>query len=162
MSFRFVIKSSESIKGAVVFGGFDAIAAQVLGEFSILRLFGMAIIGATFYAIEIPNFFAWIEEKSQGMQPWKGKIYKTLMTAVYFNPLWIVRHMCFIYWLNQQHFGWEVFNTAWLSFWYGLPVSLAANYIIQNHISMKYRFLASAVFSGAMVVFYAVSAVYFK
>lgn len=162
MSFRFIVKGSESIKGAAVFGLFDAIAAYILGEFSLIRLVGMSLMGATFYAIEIPSFFAWIEAHSQRMKSWHGKLYKTLMTAVYFNPLWIVRHMCLIYLLNQQSFGMEVFNTAWLSFWYGLPVSLAANYIIQNHIVMQYRFLASAIFSGCMVVFYAVSAVYFK
>jgi hypothetical protein len=162
MAFRLIIKKSESIKGALVFGMFDAIAAIILGEFSWLRLVGMSLMGATFYAIEIPSFFAWIEEKSHTMKSWQGKLYKTLMTAVYFNPLWVARHMCLIYLLNQQKFGWEVMSTAWLSFWYGLPVSLAANYVIQNHITMQYRFLASAIFSGGMVVFYAVSAVYFK
>ncbi|MCB1583866.1 MAG: hypothetical protein R3E90_00735 [Marinicella sp.] len=162
MSFKLIVKKSESIKGALVFGLFDAIAAYILGEFSIIRLLGMSLMGATFYATEIPSFFAWIEHKSQSMKAWHGKLYKTLMTAVYFNPLWVARHMCLIYLLNRQSFGWEVMNTAWLSFWYGLPVSLLANYVIQNHIVMKYRFLASAIFSGCMVVFYAVSAVYFK
>ncbi len=112
MTFRLIIKPSESIKGALVFGLFDAIAAYILGEFSFLRLLGMSLMGATFYAIEIPSFFAWIEAKSQTMKKGHGKLYKTLMTAVYFNPLWVVRHMCLIYLLNRQSFGWEVFNTA--------------------------------------------------
>jgi hypothetical protein len=37
-------------------------------------------------------------------------------------------------------------------------VSLAANYLIQNRISVSRRFMASAVFSGIMAVSYALSA----
>lgn len=162
MSFKWVIKPSEIIKGAITFGVFDTIAAIILGEFSWLRLVGMTLIGASIYAIEIPSYFAWIQNKSQSMSPSKGNWYKTLMTVAYFNPLWIARHMCFIYLLNGQGIDWGVMGAAWQSFVYGMPVSVVVNYLIQNKVPMKNRFLVSSLFSGCMAIFYAVSAVIFK
>ena len=162
MKFKFIFKQSESIKGALTFGVFDTIAALILGEFSWLRMVGMSLIGASIYAIEIPSFFAWIQGKSQSMSAVKGNWYKTFMTVAYFNPLWIARHMCFIYLLNQQTITWGVMGAAWQSFLYGMPVSIVANYLIQNHTPMQHRFLVSSLFSGCMAIFYAVSAVIFK
>ena len=159
---KLIIKTSEVIKGAITFGLFDTIAALILGEFSWLRMVGMTLIGASVYAIEIPSFFAWIESKSQSMNDTRGKWYKTLMTVAYFNPLWIARHMLFIYLLNQQPLSWSIMQAAWQSFLYGLLVSTAANYLIQNKVPIKHRFLASSFFSGCMAIFYAVSAVIFK
>ncbi len=156
------MSKTESIKGALTFGVFDTIAAIILGEFSWLRLVGMSLIGATVYAIEIPSFFAWIQDKSGAMSPIKGNWYKTLMTVIYFNPLWIARHMCFIYLLNQQAITWGVLGAAWQSFIYGMPVSVVVNYLIQNKVPMNHRFLVSSLFSGCMAIFYAVSAVIFK
>jgi hypothetical protein len=162
MPFKFIFKKSEIIKGAIVFGVFDSLAALILGESSWLRMIGMILIGGSIYAIEIPSYFAWIEHKSKTMSVASGKWFKTLMAVAYFNPLWIARHMCFIYLLNQQALSWGVLDAACLSFFYGMPVSAAANYVIQNKISNNHRFLASSLFSGCMAIFYAVSAVIFK
>ncbi len=162
MAFKWIIERSEIIKGAITFGVFDTIAAIILGEFSWLRLFGMTLIGGSIYAIEIPSFFAWIENKSKSMSQSGGKWFKTLMTVAYFNPLWIARHMCFIYLLNQQSISWDVLGAAWQSFVYGMPVSVVINYLIQNQVPIKHRFLVSSLFSGCMAIFYAVSAVIFK
>ena len=84
------------------------------------------------------------------------------MTATYFNPLWIARHMCFIYLLNQQALNGAILGAAWLSFLYGMPVSAAVNFLIQNKINITYRFIASSLFSGCMAIFYAVSTMIFK
>ena len=149
-------------KGAVVFGLFDAFAALVLGDFSFLRMFGIALIGSTVYAIEIPSYFAWIEQLSLSMDKWQSKVFKTLMTVVYFNPIWIARHIFFIYVFTQQTISWTILDTAWKSFLYGAPISLFFNYIIQNHITVKHRFMASSMFSGCMAIFYAVFAHLFK
>lgn len=162
MAFKILFSRTESLKGAITFGVFDTIAALILGEFSWLRLVGMSLIGASVYAVEIPSYFAWIQAKSQKMSHTKGNWYKTLMTVAYFNPLWIARHMCFIYLLNQQAITWGVLGTAWQSFVYGMPVSVVVNYLIQNKVPMKQRFLISSLFSGCMAIFYAVSAVIFK
>lgn len=162
MAFKLRFSKTESIKGALIFGIFDTIAAIILGEFSWLRVVGMTIIGATVYAIETPSYFAWIQGNSERMSPAKGNWYKTLMTVAYFNPLWIARHMCFIYLLNQQAITWGVLGAAWQSFLYGMPASVIVNYFIQNHTPMKHRFLISSLFSGCMAIFYAVSAVIFK
>ncbi|MFC3193034.1 hypothetical protein ACFODZ_02155 [Marinicella sediminis] len=162
MAFKLLLIKSELIKGALLFGLFDTAAALMLGEFSWLRTFGMAAVGGTFYAIEIPSYFAWLEQRSQHMSQRQKALFKTGMAVVYFNPLWIARHMCFIYWLNGQTIDLGVLHSAWQSFLYGMPVSAVFNYLIQNHIAIKHRFLASSLFSGCMAIFYAVSAVYFK
>jgi hypothetical protein len=39
---------------------------------------------------------------------------------------------------------------------------LVANYVIQNKISLQWRFLASAIFSGLMAVYYALSELFFS
>lgn len=145
-----------------MFGVFDTVAALFLGDFSWLRLVGISLIGGSIYAIEIPSYFAWIQSKSQSMSITRGKWFKTCMAVVYFNPLWIARHMCFIYLLNQQAINWNVMTTALQSFAFGMPVSLLVNYMIQNHVFMYNRFLASSLFSGCMAIYYAVSAVIFK
>ncbi len=48
------------------------------------------------------------------------------------------------------------------SFTVNIPVAFAANYIIQNKIQLKYRFLSSAIFSSLMAIYYALSVVIFK
>jgi hypothetical protein len=162
MAFKFLLIKTELIKGALLFGLFDTIAAVILGEFSWLRMCGMAAVGGSFYAIEIPSYFAWLEQRSSHMTAQRRAWFKSLMAVAYFNPLWIARHMCFIYLFNGQSIDASVLNTAWQSFIYGMPVSAVFNYVIQNHISVRHRFLASSLFSGCMAIFYAVSAVYFK
>ncbi len=44
------------------------------------------------------------------------------------------------------------------SFLINAPASLLVNYYIQNKVSAEWRFVASAIFSGVMAVYYAVSA----
>ena len=42
-----------------------------------------------------------------------------------------------------------------------MPVALAANYLIQNRLALRWRVIASAGFSAIMAVYYAMSEVWF-
>ncbi|MBX7042378.1 MAG: hypothetical protein K1X85_05700 [Ignavibacteria bacterium] len=154
--------SSHLIGGLIYMTG-DTIAALITGDVGIVRSAGMFAIGSTLYAFEIRNYFRWIEKKVNELPGVKRKIMKTMMALTYFNPLWIARHLCFIYILSGQ---WAlisagVLKTAALSFMFNIPVSVTANYIIQNRIPLTYRFWASAVFSGLMAIYYSMSGKWF-
>jgi len=56
----------------------------------------MVLIGATVYAFEIPNYFAWIDWKTASITGIKKTMAKTGLAIAYFNPLWIWRHLVFI------------------------------------------------------------------
>jgi hypothetical protein len=56
---------SNIIRGALIYSSGDLIATLLLGEFSSARLLGMMALGATLYAFEIPNYFAWIERRTK-------------------------------------------------------------------------------------------------
>lgn len=151
------------LQGAVVFSLGDAIAAYLLSELSVFRFVGMMIIGATFYAFEIPNYFKWISERCSKYSGYKWKIAKTLYAMVYFNPLWIARHLLFIAFLNQSDsISLELLQVAWMSFVVNIPIAIAGNYSIQNFISLPNRFIASAIFSGIMAIYYAYSTTLFS
>ena len=147
------------INGALIYAIGDTIAALLIHEFSWFRLLGMAIIGGTVYAFEIPNFYAWLEKRTENYPNPKKWLSKTLWATVYFNPLWIARHMLFILLLNLnfQGISWGIITIAFWSFLWSLPVTFLGNYLIQNQFSLKYRFIASSVFSGIMAVYYALS-----
>lgn len=128
-----------------------------------MRLLGIAFIGATVYAFEIPNYFNWIDKKTIHQNGIKKTLTKTLLAILYFNPLWIARHLLFIK-LFSGLFN-EISSTLLtISFWsfvINIPISFIANYLIQNKIKLKWRFLASAVFSGLMAIYYALSEILF-
>lgn len=151
------------LRGAIVYSLGDLLAALLLHQFSWTRLFGMMLIGATIYALEIPNYFAWIDKKTNHLDGLKRSLYKTLLAILYFNPLWIARHLLFIKLIsgNSSQISWNLLHIAWLSFLVNIPISAIANYIIQNKIKLNWRFLASAVFSGLMAIYYALSEVIF-
>ena len=154
---------SNILRGAIVYATGDLIAALILHEFSWMRLIGMMIIGATVYAFEIPNYFNWIDRKTKALNGLKLTTYKTLLAILYFNPLWIARHLLFIKLVsgNSHLINWNLLHIAWLSFLVNIPISLIANYIIQNKIKLQWRFLASAIFSGLMAIYYALGEVMF-
>ena len=151
------------LRGAIVYSLGDLIAALLLHQFSWMRLVGMMVVGATIYALEIPNYFAWIDRKTAHLTGWKLTINKTLLAILYFNPLWIARHLFFIKLVsgNYSSISWNLIHIAWLSFLVNIPISAVANYIIQNKIKLQWRFLASAIFSGLMAIYYALGEVLF-
>jgi hypothetical protein len=124
----------------------------------------MVLIGATVYAFEIPNYFNWIDKKSAGYKGAKRWIGKTLLAILYFNPLWIARHLFFIKVFSGQFeaINMGLLRIATLSFLVNIPISFIANAIIQNKIKISWRFMASAIFSALMAIYYAMSLTIFK
>ncbi len=149
-------KRIDIIRGIIIYPLGDSIAAILLNEFSWIRLLGMMLVGGLIYSYEIPKWFAYIS-KYTGVK-------RTLMAILYFNPLWIARHLIFIAIFSKQFssINLGLFIIVLKSFAVNIPVAFAANYIIQNKIQLKHRFLASAVFSSLMAIYYALSTVIFK
>jgi hypothetical protein len=160
---KLVFTGNNILKGALIYASGDTIASMILNEFSWHRLAGIMLIGATLYAFEIPNYFKWIERKAVGTGGFRSSMQRTALAILYFNPLWIARHLFFIqlFSFRLSEITWDIFRIATFSFLVNIPVSLLANYVIQNKISLKWRFLASAVFSALMAIYYAVSKVLF-
>lgn len=152
------------LKGAIIYSAGDSIAALLLGEFSWHRILGMVLIGATIYAFEIPNYFMWIDKKTKGVSGIKLSLYKTSLAIIYFNPLWIARHLFFIKLVsfNTDAISWNLINIASLSFVGAVPISIIANFIIQNKFKLEWRFMASAIFSAIMAIYYAMSKTIFS
>ena len=148
----------------IVYGIGDSIATLIVNNFLWTRLLGVIIIGATIYALEIPNYFNWIETKIKNKTPKKRAFQKTLLALIYFNPLWIFRHLVFLKWIsNDFNFSYKgLFIISIFSFFVNIPISIFGNFIIQNKISLKRRFLASGIFSALMAIYYALSETLFS
>jgi len=154
---------SNIISGGLIYTLGDTIAALFADDFSWIRMLGITVLGATLYAIEIPNYFRWIDKKVQNTGTFFSSIMRASIAMLFFNPLWIARHILFIK-LFSGHFdeiGWNLLYIGTVSFLINIPFSLGANYLIQNKISLKHRFLASAIFSGLMAIYYSLSAHWF-
>ena len=123
----------------------------------------MMLVGTTVYAFEIPNYFDWIVKKTENLQGLKATLTKTGLAMLYFNPLWIARHLLFIKLFSGQFetIGWTLLEIAFWSFLANILISFVANYIIQNRIKLKWRFFASAIFSAIMAIYYALSETFF-
>ncbi|CAL2101378.1 membrane protein of unknown function [Tenacibaculum sp. 190130A14a] len=124
----------------------------------------MILIGATVYAFEIPNYFAWIDRKTGYLNGIQKTLAKTGLAIAYFNPLWIFRHLAFIKLFsgNYEHINSGLLLIALWSFLANIPISFIANFIIQNKIKLDWRFLASAIFSALMAIYYALSETIFN
>lgn len=124
----------------------------------------MVLIGATVYAFEIPNYFNWIEKKTANNNGLRKTIAKTILAIAYFNPFWIFRHLLFIKLFsgNFEQITSNLFIVACWSFLVNIPISFIANFIIQNKVKLDWRFLASAIFSALMAIYYALSETIFK
>ncbi len=152
------------IKGAAIYSIGDTIAALLLGEFSVSRLLGMILVGAIVYSFEIPNYFAWIDKKTNSYHGIKKMLARTGLAIAYFNPIWIFRHLAFIKLFsgNYSQINVSLFVIAFWSFLVNIPISFIANYLIQNKIKLDWRFVASAIFSGLMAIYYALSETLFQ
>lgn len=150
---------SNILRGAIIYSAGDIIASLLLDEFMWIRFFGMVFIGATVYAFEIPNYFHWIDIKTKTLSGTSKTLAKTALAILYFNPIWIARHLFFIKLFSGDLQGItnNLFLIAMWSFLVNIPISFVANYIIQNKLHLKWRFLASAIFSGLMAIYYAFS-----
>jgi hypothetical protein len=124
---------------------------------------GILFLGGLVYAFEIPNYIKWLNKKY-----YKDDVYTKILSSVlftlYFNPLWIARHLLVLN-LFKGNFGqinWDLLRIGWDSFIYSFFFTLPINYIIINKIPAKWKFGITAVFSSSMAVFYALSEVIFK
>ncbi|MFZ2901003.1 MAG: hypothetical protein WA004_20395 [Saprospiraceae bacterium] len=146
------------IRGAVIYTAGDTVAALILGDFLWTRMLGISLVGALVYALEIPHYFQWIDRRQT------TALSRTALAMLYFNPLWIARHLFFIYLFSGQmeEVGWGLLAVAGYSFLANIPLSLLGNYVVQNVVRLPWRFFASAVFSALMAVYYALSAVVFR
>ncbi|MFT4660374.1 MAG: hypothetical protein ACI8XB_000642 [Patiriisocius sp.] len=160
---KLIYTRSNIINGALIYAIGDTLASFILDEFSVYRIFGMLILGATIYAFEIPNYYNWIERKTEHLLGAKKTWAKTGWATVYFNPLWVARHLLFIKLFAGQfeQINMNLLEIAWLSFLFNIPISIIGNYIIQNKISLDWRFFASSVFSAIMAIYYAFSELMF-
>ncbi len=124
----------------------------------------MMLVGATFYAFEIPNYFDWIVKKTLLLKGVKATLTKTILAIIYFNPLWIARHLLFIKLFSGQiqDINLGLLEIAFWSFLVNIPISFLANYIIQNRFKIKWRFIGSAIFSAIMAIYYALSETLFS
>ena len=124
----------------------------------------MILVGATIYAFEIPNYFTWIDKKTKQLSGIKKTLTKTSLAVAYFNPLWIFRHLAFIKLFsgNIYDINSNLLQIALLSFLVNIPISFIANFIIQNSIKLDWRFIASAIFSSIMAIYYALSETIFQ
>ena len=157
--------AANALRGLLIYGSGDTLAALILGEFSLARMVGMSFIGATLYALEVPNWFHWIDRQTQHQHQhhWRSALQRTGLALLYFNPLWIARHLLFIHLFSG---GWQQINSTLLSlglysFIANIPIALIANYTIQNRLPPQWRFSASALFSACMAIYYALAPLLF-
>lgn len=156
-------RAPDMLRGLLIYAAGDTCASLILSQFSLSRMAGMMLVGATVYALEIPRYFRWIDNRTRSMEGMSGAISRTGLAMLYFNPLWIARHLLFIQIFSGRwdSVNWDLLRIGLYSFAVNVPLALGANYLIQNRISLKWRFFASAVFSALMAVYYALSQVIF-
>lgn len=152
----------DALHGCLIYAAGDSAATLLSGEFRWPRLLGMALLGGSLYAMEIPAYFRWIDQRCAASGKY-GALQRMLLAMAFFNPLWIARHLVFIkIFSGQWHtLAWSLLDIAASSFWHVLPVALPVNYFIQNVLPLHLRFLANALFSALMAVYFALSEVLF-
>lgn len=154
--------SRDLLTGLLIYGIGDLTASLLTDELSLLRAVGMALVGTCLYGLEIPHYFRWVERQTRGLSGAKLVASKTALAMLYFNPLWVVRHLAIISWLNGENFELVILPIALKSFVSALPLTIVANIVIQNLIALKYRFMASALFSCFMAITYPLLAAWFE
>lgn len=161
---KLIYRKEDIIRGALIYTSGDTVASLMLNEFSLIRVLGIAFIGATLYAIEIPNYFLWIDRKIEGAKSKFKNFQRGLLAFAFFNPLWIARHILFInlFLGRYENINWNLLIVGLYSFTAKIPISLGANYLIQNTVPFKWRFAASALVTALFAIYYAVSETLFK
>ena len=150
--------------GLTIYALGDSVAALLLGNFQWIRAAGIMAVGASVYASEIPAWFRWIDRRTEIMDPeFKRILIRTGLALLYFNPIWIARHLLFIHLFSHGFDGlsFGILQTALLSWLVNIPLSIIGNAVIQGLLPLKWRFAGSAAFSALMAVYYALSGVWF-
>ena len=157
----------------------DAIAQLILHEFSFYRVLSLTILALVFYQWEIPTWFQFLDSIEISNQKtttipmfhtvlhqdsklnWLGR---TVGAMIYFNPLWIARHMFFIS-LSRGNLESVGFNALILSsvilgtksFLVNLPISILGNFIVQVKLKLEHRFLGSVILTSLLTICYAMA-----
>ena len=158
------LKPRDHLSGLLIYAAGDTAASLMLGEFVWTRLVGMMAVGATFYALEIPAWFRWIDRRTASLSLGYKKItLRTALALLYFNPVWIARHLFFITLFSEgwAALQWTLFHTALLSWLVNIPTAIIGNAVIQGLLPLRWRFTGSATFSALLAVYYALSRVWF-
>jgi len=124
---------------------------------------GILFLGGLVYAFEIPNYLKWLSRKFYKDDVYT-KIFSTVLFTLYFNPLWIARHLLVLNLFkgNFNQINWDLLRVGLDSFIYSFFFTLPINYLIINKVPVKWKFGITAVFSSSMAIFYALSEVIFK
>lgn len=168
------------IAGWLIYPSGDLVAQLIMGQVSLARTLIVVLAGGLLYRFEIPACFRRIDAVSFLpstilRHPWLGFFTKavnedrklnwlgrTAAAMLYFNPLWITRHLLII---SATSINFSVGVTAVLggvlssgaiSFVTNLPLTVAANYFIQVHVPARWRFFASATLTAALTLKYAI------
>ncbi|MBP9094219.1 hypothetical protein KBI23_24600 [bacterium] len=150
----------------------DLVGQVLLGKFEPERILVMTLVGGLLYRFEIPAWFRMLDSICIAGRPltWIGR---TIGAMLYFNPLWIARHVFFIY-LATHHFQLGTDFSGALavilnclvvglkSFITNLPISVVGNLIIQTKLPVQYRFAGSATLSAIFAVSYAIEYLLFR
>ena len=146
----------------MIYASGDTIATSISGEIHLLRALGILLVGATLYATEIPSYFRWIDSRFHKRERW-NRLKRAVLAQVFFNPLWIARHLLFIRLFSGRwnEIDWHLLNVGLESFLHIVPIGLLMNYLIQNRVPLNWRFLASASYSALMAIYFAMSEVWF-
>lgn len=154
---------TDMLRAGLIYGTGDTVAAWLTGNFSWHRCIGMTLIGALLYAPEIRSWFGWIARRFEGAERHRAQWSRALLALLWFNPLWIARHALFIRLTsgNWQGINANLLTVGATAFLYNFPVALAANWLIQNRIALRWRLTASAAFSAMMAIWYALAEVWF-
>jgi hypothetical protein len=164
----------------------DLCAQLITQEFNPYRLLALSLAGGLIYQYETTAWFELLENKCFSPQElWvfpflkpavretTESIYqlngvgKTMGAILYFNPIWIARHMLFITLGTTpcSSLNGAIVLSSLLSgsksFLVNLPLSLLANYILQEKIPYRYRYLGSIVLTGLFAIAYALHYQYF-
>ncbi len=120
-------------------------------------------LGGLIYSFEIPFVLKWLNKKFN-RDDFKTKWLSALLFTLYFNPLWIARHLLILNLFkgNYDQISWQLLEIGFSSFIFSFLFTLPANYIIINKIPQKFKFPVTAAFSSSMAIYYALSEVIFK
>ncbi|MEB3286248.1 MAG: hypothetical protein VKJ04_01970 [Vampirovibrionales bacterium] len=173
----------------ILYSAADFVAQLIVGEFYPWRLVVLSLVGISVYRVEIPRWFSWIEnfrldEAALSKRPWLGgvmahcpnsderlphsgsyrlkPIFKGICSTLYFNPLWIARHMLVLELATHPakiKLGLAALMAYCLllgakAFVINAPLSVCLNYILQNKIALRYRFIGSVFVSGFFGILY--------
>jgi hypothetical protein len=143
--------------GLVIYAAGDSAAALLRNQYSVGRMLGVMLAGALVYSLEVPRWFRWIDRRTANLSGVVRAVSRTGLALLYFNPLWIARHLLLLHAFSQEWdaIAWSLLRTGALSWLVNVPLALLGNFVVQTLVPLRYRFFGSALFSALMAVYYA-------